>query len=82
MKILKMLSMVLLIMLTTGCSKEPRVEVRYVDRVTEKLVRVPCEVPEISCKIDKSLTYTEKITAIGRCMDDLVSLQEMMRGYK
>lgn len=77
MKILSSVLIVLLITLITGCSTEPQIEVRYVDRVIEKVVQVPCQLEQVKCVIDMNSTYTAKVTGFGECVEDLIKLQEM-----
>lgn len=61
----------------TACTK-PAVEIRYVDRPIEKLVQVPCELPKVSCIVDMNATYTEKVNAIGKCIENHRSRDELL----
>ena len=64
--------MVWLLTLITGCAEpKPIVEVRYVDRVVEKLVQVPCDMPKVVCSIDMNMAFTEKVRSVGECIEDL-----------
>lgn len=75
-----MLLMGLLIILITGCADpKPIIEYRYVDRIVEKLVPVPCEIPKVTCAIDVNLTYTAKVRQVGECIEDLNKVMEMYK---
>ena len=65
----------------TGCA-EPKIEVRYVDRVVEKVVPVPCKLPKVECAVDMGATYTEKVTAMGKCIEDYRSRDEAINENK
>jgi hypothetical protein len=70
-KILKALLMGLLATLMIGCSKEPQVTIRYVDRPIEVIKPVTCKVPKVSCSIDSNISETQKLRKVAECLEEL-----------
>lgn len=66
-KILKVLSMIFVILLFSGCSEK----IVYVDRPIEVKIPVQCKVPEIHCNFNKQ-TDTEVIISLRTCVQDLI----------
>lgn len=66
-RILKVLSMIFIILLFSGCSEK----IIYVDRPIEVKVPVQCKVPKIHCNFNKQ-TDTEVIIALRTCIQDLI----------
>ena len=64
-KILKSLSILFVLLITSGCAKNI-----YVDRPIEVKVPVKCEVPTVSCQYNKD-TDTEVILELVRCIQEL-----------
>lgn len=72
---LKMLLMLFVLLLFSGCSTK---EVVYVDRPVEVKVPVKCIVPETHCNFDKG-TDTEVITSLRTCIEDLKKASEVCK---
>lgn len=71
--------MVLVTISIMGCSKEPQIEVLYVDRVVEKLVPTPCEIPVVKCYVDMNSSYTIKLDSVAKCINNLNNATKVYR---
>jgi len=75
--------MILLTISIVGCSAEPTVVTRYVDRPVYVYVPVNSKLPEVTCSIDGNLTYTKKLQSIAECIEDYrITLETFNKNQK
>lgn len=74
-QILKLLLILSVLLLFSGCSTK---EVVYVDRPVEVKVPVKCIVPETHCNFDKE-TDTEVLFSLRKCIEDLKKNSEVCK---
>ncbi|MFY4767445.1 hypothetical protein ACOTV5_02305 [Aliarcobacter butzleri] len=74
-QILKLLLILSVLLLFSGCSTK---EVVYVDRPVEVKVPVKCIVPETHCNFNKE-TDTEVLFSLRKCIEDLKKNSEVCK---